>query len=253
MTPLRAGAILLMLLCAAGAYGVVGTAAFAFRHLTVDGEHYTPDDAVTAALALQQGTNLVRLRTDTPRRRPADHPDRARRAGLDRAARHGPRPHRRARADPRLGRRGAPLPRRPVRPPVRHGRRRGGRGDRRPAGHPRHADVGGRAVRRRRSSTRSTSTSRPASGSLKPADLASAAAELTVTVDDTGGFVMTQRHGRLARDVRDLHARPSARRPWCPSRCACCGASSSSAGRPTWPGSTSPDDATGTYELKNGR
>ncbi|MDP9481894.1 MAG: FtsQ-type POTRA domain-containing protein, partial [Chloroflexota bacterium] len=58
-------AILLMLLCAAGAYGVVGTAAFAFRHLKVDGEHYTPEAAVTSVLALQQGTNLVRLRTDS--------------------------------------------------------------------------------------------------------------------------------------------------------------------------------------------
>lgn len=65
MTPLRAGAILLMLLCAAGTYGLVGTGAFAFRHLTVDGEQYTSDDTVKAALALQQGTNLVRLRTDT--------------------------------------------------------------------------------------------------------------------------------------------------------------------------------------------
>jgi POTRA domain-containing FtsQ-type protein len=65
MTPLRAGAILLMLLCAAGAYGVVGTGAFAFRHLRVDGEHYTPEAAVTSVLALQQGTNLVRLRTDS--------------------------------------------------------------------------------------------------------------------------------------------------------------------------------------------
>jgi cell division septal protein FtsQ len=65
MTPLRAGAILLMLLCAAGAYGVVGTGAFAFRHLKVDGEHYTSEDTVTTALAIQQGANLVRLRTDT--------------------------------------------------------------------------------------------------------------------------------------------------------------------------------------------
>jgi POTRA domain, FtsQ-type len=65
LTPLRAGAILLMLLCAAGAYGVVGTGAFAFRHLKLDGEHYTSEDTVTAALALQQGANLVRLRTDT--------------------------------------------------------------------------------------------------------------------------------------------------------------------------------------------
>jgi cell division septal protein FtsQ len=65
MTPLRAGAILLMLLCAAGTYGVVGTGAFAFRHLKVDGEHYTSEDTVTTALALQPGANLVRLRTDT--------------------------------------------------------------------------------------------------------------------------------------------------------------------------------------------
>lgn len=65
MTPLRAGAILLMLLCAAGVYGVVGTGAFAFHHLKIDGEHYTSDDTVTSALALPPGANLVRLRTDT--------------------------------------------------------------------------------------------------------------------------------------------------------------------------------------------
>jgi len=65
MTPLRAGAGLLMLLCAAGTYGVVGSGAFAFHHLKVDGEHYTSEDTVTTALALQQGANLVRLRTDT--------------------------------------------------------------------------------------------------------------------------------------------------------------------------------------------
>jgi cell division septal protein FtsQ len=64
MSPLRAGAILLMLLSAAGLYGVVGTAAFAYQHLTIEGAHYTSDDSVTAALALQHGANLVRLRTD---------------------------------------------------------------------------------------------------------------------------------------------------------------------------------------------
>jgi hypothetical protein len=64
MTPLRAGALLLMLLCAAGTYGVVGTGAFAFHHLRIDGERYTTVDTVTAALALPQGANLVRLRTD---------------------------------------------------------------------------------------------------------------------------------------------------------------------------------------------
>ena len=54
-----------MLLCAAGAYGVVGS-----RRLRVPptsgstASSYTSEDAVTSALALQQGANLVRLRTD---------------------------------------------------------------------------------------------------------------------------------------------------------------------------------------------
>lgn len=65
MTPLRAGAILLMLLSGAGLYGLLGTSAFGFRHLVVDGEHYTSEDTVTAAVALSQGTSLVRLQTDT--------------------------------------------------------------------------------------------------------------------------------------------------------------------------------------------
>jgi POTRA domain-containing FtsQ-type protein len=65
MTPLRAGAILLMLLCAVGGYGLIATSAFSFRHLALEGEHYTSADTVTAALALQQGANMVRLRTDT--------------------------------------------------------------------------------------------------------------------------------------------------------------------------------------------
>jgi hypothetical protein len=65
MTPLRAGAILLMLMCAVASYGLIATSAFSFRHLALEGERYTSADTGTAALALQQGANLVRLRTDT--------------------------------------------------------------------------------------------------------------------------------------------------------------------------------------------
>ena len=190
MTPLRAGAILLMLLCAAGAYGVVGTGAFAFRHLKVDGEHYTPESAVTSVLALQQGTNLVRLRTDTlveslrtiPTVRDAqvsiELPDTVRvrieerepiliwaagenRFLVDRSgllfARSGDEAAG-AIADLRV---------------IHDARTSAGALFVGAVLDPIDLDVATRL------------------GSLKPADLASGAAELTVTVDDTGGFVMT--------------------------------------------------------------
>jgi cell division septal protein FtsQ len=53
-----------MLLSGAGLYGLIGTSAFSFRHLVVQGGHYTSEAAVTAAVALQPGVSLVRLRTD---------------------------------------------------------------------------------------------------------------------------------------------------------------------------------------------
>lgn len=53
-----------MLLSGAGLYGLLGTSAFGFRHLVVEGEHYTPEDSVTAAVALSQGASLMRLQTD---------------------------------------------------------------------------------------------------------------------------------------------------------------------------------------------
>lgn len=190
MTPLRAGAILLMLMCAAASYGLIATSAFSFRHLALEGERYTSADTVSAALALQQGANLVRLRTDTlidalraiPTVRDAhvsiELPDTVR-----------------VRIDERepilvwatgsnqflVDRAGllfAPAA-----------------GDASPAA------AGLRVIHDTRTTAAQLSVGSILDpidldvatrlGSLKPADLASAAADLAVTVDDTGGFVLS--------------------------------------------------------------
>jgi hypothetical protein len=190
MTPLRAGAILLMLMCAAASYGLIATSAFSFRHLALEGERYTSADTVSAALALQQGANLVRLRTDTlidalraiPTVRDAhvsiELPDTVR-----------------VRIDERepilvwatgsnqflVDRAGllfAPAT-----------------GDASPAA------AGLRVIHDTRTTAAQLSVGSILDpidldvatrlGSLKPADLASAAADLAVTVDDTGGFVLS--------------------------------------------------------------
>ena len=189
MTPLRAGAILLMLLCAAGTYGVVGTGAFAFHHLKVDGEHYTSEDTVTSALALQQGANLVRLRTDT----------------LIEALR----------AIPTVGDAQVSIELPDTvrvhideREPIliwatgtarflvdRAGLLFAPAGDESTAAIADLRVITDRArpragCRSAPSSTRSTSMSRPRIGSLTPADLESTAARLDVSVDDTSGFVV---------------------------------------------------------------
>ena len=64
LSPLRAGAVLLMLLTAAGVYGVSTASAFGFANMTLDGATYTTRDQVAAALGLERGENLVTLRTD---------------------------------------------------------------------------------------------------------------------------------------------------------------------------------------------
>lgn len=64
LSPIRAGAFLVMLLTGAAMYGLVATDAFAFKQVDLEGAHFTSELAVRTALALGDGTNLVRLRTD---------------------------------------------------------------------------------------------------------------------------------------------------------------------------------------------
>ena len=66
LSPLRAGAGLAMLLSAAAIYGVSASSAFGFDpvRLRVDGLHYTDEAALTASLAIPAGTNLFSLSTE---------------------------------------------------------------------------------------------------------------------------------------------------------------------------------------------
>ena len=63
LSPVRAGAILVMLLALATVYGVANSSAFAFRHLRLDGATVTDSAAVDEALAIPPGTNLFALQT----------------------------------------------------------------------------------------------------------------------------------------------------------------------------------------------
>lgn len=54
-----------MLAAAAAVYGVGASSAFAFREIRVEGVHYTDADEVAARLALAPNTNLFGLSTDT--------------------------------------------------------------------------------------------------------------------------------------------------------------------------------------------
>ena len=66
LSPLRAGAGLAMLLSAAAIYGMSASSAFGFdpARLRVDGLHYTDQAALTASLAIPLGTNLFSLSTE---------------------------------------------------------------------------------------------------------------------------------------------------------------------------------------------
>jgi POTRA domain, FtsQ-type len=63
MTPVRAGAILAMLLAGAAVYGVANSPAFAYINTTVDGTTFTDRTAVVAALEDARGSNLFSLVT----------------------------------------------------------------------------------------------------------------------------------------------------------------------------------------------
>jgi cell division protein FtsQ len=63
LTPVRAGAILAMLVAAGGIYGLAATSAFGFDHLSISGNALTPADAIRGKVAIAPGTNLVGLTT----------------------------------------------------------------------------------------------------------------------------------------------------------------------------------------------
>ena len=53
-----------MLISAAAVYGVSASSAFGFSRLTIDGERFTPEDAVRERLALTSGANLFTLSSE---------------------------------------------------------------------------------------------------------------------------------------------------------------------------------------------
>jgi hypothetical protein len=63
LTPVRAAAVLTMLIAAGALYGLAATPAFGFDRLEVDGLGLTSDGAVRDAVGLEPGTNLVGLAT----------------------------------------------------------------------------------------------------------------------------------------------------------------------------------------------
>jgi hypothetical protein len=63
LTPVRAGAVLAMLLSAAAIYGVAQSSAFTYEATTVEGATFTEEAAIVAALADARGTNLFGLET----------------------------------------------------------------------------------------------------------------------------------------------------------------------------------------------
>ena len=63
LSPMRAGALLVMLLAAAAVYGVASASAFTFRDLRLEGAAYTDPAAVEQALEGARGANLFGLRT----------------------------------------------------------------------------------------------------------------------------------------------------------------------------------------------
>lgn len=63
LSPVRAGALLAMLLCAAAVYGVASASAFGYATLNVEGAAFTAVDDVGAAIDVAPGQNLVSLVT----------------------------------------------------------------------------------------------------------------------------------------------------------------------------------------------
>lgn len=63
LSPIRAGALLVLLVAAAAIYGVANSSAFVFDDVRIEGATYTPSSDVEAALAESRGVNLFQLRT----------------------------------------------------------------------------------------------------------------------------------------------------------------------------------------------
>ena len=63
LSPVRAGALLVMLLAAAAVYGVTNASTFAFRDLRLEGAAITDPAAVDQVLEDQRGTNVFGLQT----------------------------------------------------------------------------------------------------------------------------------------------------------------------------------------------
>jgi hypothetical protein len=63
LSPVRAGALLVLLLAAASIYGVANSSAFRFEAVRIEGATYTPSDDVEAALDGVRGQNLFVIRT----------------------------------------------------------------------------------------------------------------------------------------------------------------------------------------------
>ena len=78
MTPVRAGAMLAILLSAAAIYGVANSAAFRLEQVRIEGSTFTDEAAVDAALDDALGTNLFALRTGPMEEAIADLPTVAR-------------------------------------------------------------------------------------------------------------------------------------------------------------------------------
>jgi len=69
LTPVRAGAVLAMLLSAAAIYGLAASSAFGFDRLRVEGATITGEAEVRERLALKAGANLFEIATDPLERR----------------------------------------------------------------------------------------------------------------------------------------------------------------------------------------
>jgi len=74
LSPIRAGALLAMLLAAAAVYGVANSSAFEFQDVRLEGASYTDAAAVDRSLDDVRGKNLFGLRTGPLERRLLDLP-----------------------------------------------------------------------------------------------------------------------------------------------------------------------------------
>jgi cell division septal protein FtsQ len=74
LTPVRAGALLVVLAGVAAMYGLASSEAFTAHRTTISGATWTSDEAILTALAIPAGTNVFTIRTGDLERRLADIP-----------------------------------------------------------------------------------------------------------------------------------------------------------------------------------